>query len=645
MSLTFKHGRGSSTMLNANVYLLGVARMLAPPDEAPRWQLSITGGVLISVLAFIELAILPVGDFGVAPPMALPLVMALGVYHGFLGRFVGPVALAGAMAVSHQLGYVPHLHMAVGFWLLGTVAATLMAGQVIRYVGRSPRRSSREMMQAVLGRRITRVLLLVSLSTCQWLLTKELHPPRLSAAEMLLIQTGANALGFYIYLHLAMVLFARPRRLWVRHGARLAVVCAAVLFLVSLLAITEVRPTAAVEQQIAQQDADRLARFLDDELERSTLALVALRAFYQASTNVDRSEFGTFASAILRDRAALAGLSWVPIVDAGELDQFEARQRQQERGASFFVWERSKANTQPVPVSERPIYFPVTWIVPTATQENAIGFDLASEARRRDALQRAMNDPDHVFATEVLHLVQDDLPAPAYLEAISVPEHGGMLTAVVRLREALDNVFRLDPEWASSLIYTLRNERGEVFLSAGHELFDVQRSVAGRAQFLMNDQQGELTVYRSRFDPAPESLSNPLWKYLMALFFGASICSAMGGQAHGLAESNRRFRQNLSGQRRLRRTEQQLHDSERLATLGGLVAGITHEVNSPLQTALLTLESMEPRLQTLNAGPMDGRNDTFTRVEKMRQRALNNLRRANELMSRFKRTARDVHDD
>ncbi|GHE22011.1 sensor histidine kinase [Halomonas urumqiensis] len=98
---------------------------------------------------------------------------------------------------------------------------------------------------------------------------------------------------------------------------------------------------------------------------------------------------------------------------------------------------------------------------------------------------------------------------------------------------------------------------------------------------------------------------------------------------------------------RLKSAQNQLIESEKLAALGGLVAGVSHEVNTPLGIAVTTASLMTETLADLNT---EFRNRTLTseRLEELldtlddgQTLIVKNLDRAARLIKDFKRTAVD----
>lgn len=111
-----------------------------------------------------------------------------------------------------------------------------------------------------------------------------------------------------------------------------------------------------------------------------------------------------------------------------------------------------------------------------------------------------------------------------------------------------------------------------------------------------------------------------------------------------LRESNGRLQNSLNA---LERAQSQLLESEKMASLGGLVAGITHDVSTPIGVAITASSFLREQLQILNQA-LDNKQLTQAQLAQFLQSGQdamelveNNLARASDLIGSFKQIAVD----
>jgi diguanylate cyclase (GGDEF)-like protein len=174
----------------------------------------------------------------------------------------------------------------------------------------------------------------------------------------------------------------RPRRYFV------AALTALVGTVVSLLAFAAV---SNWERHVSTLKLNTIAgdyqQIINSDLERATDVLYTLRAYYDTSEHVDRSEFQDFAMEMRTRMPGLRGAAWAKRVNAAERDAFVESVRKQ-GFPDFEIWERDPAGNRR-PAGDREFYFPLVYAEPAKFAPQLMGFDAASEPERAAAMARA----------------------------------------------------------------------------------------------------------------------------------------------------------------------------------------------------------------------------------------------------------------
>jgi PAS domain S-box-containing protein len=153
-----------------------------------------------------------------------------------------------------------------------------------------------------------------------------------------------------------------------------------------------------------QRAAEDIVSSVRRSIELGMHNLESIAAFYAGSREIERDEFRRFALPLLAQDPSLKALSWAPRVPAGEREEYEQAARRE--GHLDFQFTEFAAGGQLVRAALREEYFPVYFIEPLQGNEAALGFDLASEPTRREALNQVRKTGKSV-ATAPIRLLQE----------------------------------------------------------------------------------------------------------------------------------------------------------------------------------------------------------------------------------------------
>jgi len=155
-----------------------------------------------------------------------------------------------------------------------------------------------------------------------------------------------------------------------------------------------------------QKQINNLTTALQRTTNRYNELLLSIGDFYAASDNeVSEQAFRQFVQRAVNTYPGIQALEWAPLIARAERSRYEQWMRRNTRQSDIRITERHLSGVL-IPAGDRPAYFPVTFLEPWQTNEPALGYDLASDATRRVALERA-RDTGELAATGRIQLVQE----------------------------------------------------------------------------------------------------------------------------------------------------------------------------------------------------------------------------------------------
>ncbi len=164
----------------------------------------------------------------------------------------------------------------------------------------------------------------------------------------------------------------------------------------------------AVFQRAATDRVSAIRRSVDTNLN----ILRSIDAFYASSPKISRKQFRSFVMPALSRLPSVRALEWIPKVKLQQRADYEEGARR-DGYANFQITER-KAQGKMERAGQRAEYFPVYYVEPYKGNELALGFDLASNRVRLEALTRSRDTGEMVSSGRIL-LVQETAAHFAFL--------------------------------------------------------------------------------------------------------------------------------------------------------------------------------------------------------------------------------------
>jgi PAS domain S-box-containing protein len=214
-----------------------------------------------------------------------------------------------------------------------------------------------------------------------------------------------DTLGVLLFAPLTLALLHRGRPAW---KGRFPVIITTTLGAL-LVATAAFLAATHWEDTDARDDLERhgvaLANILQHRLNAHAEMVAALARFIEATPELGPEPFRHFTLDTLRDAPDVFALSFNPLVPRAERAAYERQMTAHYAERNYRISERNAAG-ELVPAGDRHDYVAVGYIVPVAGNLPAIGYDIGSEPKRRDAIERARVSGE-VAVTEPLRLVQE----------------------------------------------------------------------------------------------------------------------------------------------------------------------------------------------------------------------------------------------
>jgi diguanylate cyclase (GGDEF)-like protein/PAS domain S-box-containing protein len=205
-----------------------------------------------------------------------------------------------------------------------------------------------------------------------------------------------DTLSAVIITPIMFCLFAQPREFW--QPRRLTVALPLLGSLVVMISIfTFIFRTGESNIQLQfDNEAVRFSAAITENIDRIIDASVTVAP-------ATSSEFSAFSSGILQRNPEIQALEWIPRITREQRGHFE-QSVPAEHYKDFKIREQG-SDGDLAPARDRKEYFPVLFVEPREGYSQAIGYDLASEPIRRQALETARTSGEPVVSQRINPLI------------------------------------------------------------------------------------------------------------------------------------------------------------------------------------------------------------------------------------------------
>jgi PAS domain S-box-containing protein len=382
------------------------------PTDGKNWLRTLPSKILVLAAAYFLVGVLTLAAN--IPPVIvtvvwLPAGIALTAtlvwgYRVWPGILLGAFAAHAAAHLDASYGGTPIMTLVVSVFIgLGAVLQSLAGAYLILRFARFPRSPNRLRKANILlwGGPVSCLVGTAVGGTASWLAGSN---PALSLVGHWWNSWAAETLGVLAILPLVSVWLAERSRISLR--MRLIVILPVCLATVlTVLAFQEIRvgKWRRIQAEFTRK-AQVMATTLGSNFESYVDVLYSIKGLFDSSKTVDRQEFQIFVQRLFDRHSGIQALEWIPVVTHHQCSLYETAARND--GFSEFQITERQSQGQMVPAARRAEYFPVYYVEPLASNELALGFDLASNSARRAAISRSRNT-GKLTATARVTLVQD----------------------------------------------------------------------------------------------------------------------------------------------------------------------------------------------------------------------------------------------
>lgn len=246
---------------------------------------------------------------------------------------------------------------------------------------------------------------------------------------------AGDTIGVFIFAPMLLVWLLRPTAEWSPRRMAVTVPTLATFMLTVILTIVGANFERESLRLIFAQRAAVLPAKLEQMLTQYISVLDSAAGLRMVTPNLDRQSFARFFARSFGNIGGIQAISWNPVIYREDRIRFENETRA-EGFADFFISERTSEGNL-LPAADRPDHIVVSFIEPFESNKAAHGFDVGSNAVRRQAFEQA-RDSGQPVATGRITLVQETRKQFGVLVFMPVYKAGALPATIEERRQRID---------------------------------------------------------------------------------------------------------------------------------------------------------------------------------------------------------------
>ncbi|WP_156750262.1 EAL domain-containing protein [Vibrio mediterranei] len=237
------------------------------------------------------------------------------------------------------------------------------------------------------------------------------------------IQCVGDFLGIIIITPIVVILFKSRDRLANRLKHSRALIFPLSIVFITLIIIQNYSDRTLKSDSLneVQVRSQLIEKNLNHQVENYLKSLSTLARSLSGNGDITQEEFREITLPLIDKTPGIRGFSWNPLVEQRHVSKFEIETNNQ--SSSMF-------KVRGIPLNEYDPLVVVKWIEPFHSNEKAFGFNVFSNAARREAMILAQNN-NYPVATEIIQLVQLETKEPGFLIFTPINDGPSLDTSVI----------------------------------------------------------------------------------------------------------------------------------------------------------------------------------------------------------------------